>query len=346
MTLLSLQSPVCREVFGRMGMNDTETVALIGGGHTTGKSHGACPAGAGPGPAEQPGDPWPGLCGEAGAGRGRGNNTATSGIELPFTSRPTVWDTEYFNNLRNYHWTKVRGPGGHWQWAPSPQPGTDGEIPRAPTAHDKTKTEPVGLLTTDVALMFDPKYRKLVKRFAEDREYFDHQFAHAWYKLTTRDMGPRSRCSNDDAPPSQPWQHPLPERSRPLPDFREVKRNILAVLRQEERALGLFARLAWQCASTFRSTNYRGGCNGARILFPPGRDWEVNTNLGPALNLLQPIMRRFQPALSWSDLIILAGTSALELGAGPGTSIPFCSVGRVDVTAADLGWKHLKPRIR
>ena len=328
-----------------MGMNDTETVALIGGGHTTGKCHGACPAGAGPSPAEAPENPWPGLCGGPGPGRGRGNNTATSGFELPFTSRPTVWDNEYFYNLINYNWLKVRGPGGHWQWAPSPPGGTGGEVPRAVKAHDDTKLETVGLLTTDVALLFDQNYREIVKRFAEDREYFDHQFAHAWYKLTTRDMGPRSRCSNDDAPPSQPWQHPLPERSRPLPDFREVKRNILAVLREEEGALGLMARLAWQCASTFRSTNYRGGCNGARILFPPGSDWEVNTNLGPALDLLQPIMRRFQPALSWSDLIILAGTSALELAGNLG-NIPFCSVGRTDVRAADQAWKHLKPRIR
>ena len=336
----------CRQVFGRMGMNDTETVALIGGGHTTGKSHGACPAGPGPSPAEAPLNPWPGLCG-AGPGRGKGNNTATSGLEFPWTSRPTVWDNEFFRNLRGLRWTKVRGPGGHWQWTPSPPGGAGGQIPRAVSAHDNTTTEPIGLLTTDLALMYDQRYRRIVKRFAEDSEYFDAQFAQAWYKLTTRDMGPRSRCSNAAAPPEQPWQHPLPARSSPGPDWTGVVRDLLAVARQEERALGLWARLAWQCASTFRATNYRGGCNGARILFPPATDWEVNTNLGPALDLLTPIMAKFQPALSWSDLIILAGTSALEVGAGPAnTTIPFCSVGRVDIRAADQGWKHLKPRIR
>ena len=327
-----------------MGMNDTETVALIGGGHSTGKCHGACPAGAGPSPAEAPENPWPGLCGDPGPGRGKGNNTATSGLELPFTSRPTVWDNEYFSNLLNYKWVKFKGPGGHWQWGPSPGGGGKGEVPRAVTAHDKTKQEPVGLLTTDLALLSDRKYKKIVERFAKDREYFDEQFAHAWYKLTTRDMGPRSRCVNDDAPPEQPWQHPLPARSGELPDWREVKRDLVAAAREEERAVGLWARLAWQCASTFQATNYQGGCNGARVLLPPGRDWEVNHNLGPALKLLQPIMKKFQPALSWADLIILAGTTALELGGN--ITIPFCSVGRVDVRTSDQAWKHLKPRIR
>ena len=169
----------------------------------------------------------------------------------------------YFKNLINYRWSKFRGPGGHFQWAPSHVQGK--KTPEAATAHDPNKTESIGLLTTDVALIHDEKYRNIVKRFASDQTDFDHQFAHAWYKLTTRDMGPRRRCVNKDAPPEQHWQYPLPQRTRPVPDFQAVKRSVVNILQEDESHLGLLARLAWQCASTFRQTNYQGGCNGARI---------------------------------------------------------------------------------
>ena len=173
----------------------------------------------------------------------------------------------YFQNLIQYQWSKFRGPGGHFQWAPTYIKGQ--ETPEAVTAHDLTMTESIGLLTSDLALVHDQKYKKIVEQFASDREYFDQQFAHAWYKLTTRDMGPRSRCLNSDAPPAQHWQYPLPERTSPMPDMREVRRVVVRILEEDERRLGLFARLAWQCASTFRGTSYLGGCNGARIRSSP-----------------------------------------------------------------------------
>ena len=137
----------------------------------------------------------------------------------------------------------------------------------AVTAHDKNQKEPIGMLTTDVALLHDIKYKEIVERFASDEEYFNSQFAHAWYKLTTRDMGPRSRCINEDAPPEQEWQYPLPQRRRPGPDFQKVKEEVLLLLSKDERNPGLLARLAWQCASTYRQTSHLGGCNGARIRY-------------------------------------------------------------------------------
>ena len=246
-----------RDVFGRMDMNDTETVALIGGGHSFGKAHGACPDGPGPSPVEDPLNPWPGKC-----GTGKGEDTFTSGFELPFTTKPTSWDKEYFENLINYKWFVHLGPGGHNQWSPEVE---DGEEPPSAVSAGGFGRQNVGLLTSDVALMYDDNYRDLVTRFAGDLDDFDQKFAHAWYKLTTRDMGPRSRCVNEDAPPAQPWQNPLPERTEPLPDFALVRLSVRTILRSVGEATGLFTRLAWQCASSFRATDYLGGCNGARI---------------------------------------------------------------------------------
>ena len=180
-----------RDVFGRMNFDDEETVAIIGGGHTFGKAHGACPAGAGDSPIEDPFNPYPGNCGEGVA------NTFTSGFELPFTSKPTEWDNEYFKNLINYEWESFQGPGGHLQWRPV---GEDNEVPMAEKA-DGTGQERIGLLTSDVALKNDPKFYEYVKLFAENMTYFDEEFAHAWYQLVTRDMGPRAQCVNDNAPP-------------------------------------------------------------------------------------------------------------------------------------------------
>ena len=176
-----------RDVFGRMDMNDTETVALIGGGHTIGKTHGACPDGAGPSPAEDPINPWPGMCGE-----GKGEDAFTSGFELPFTSRPTAWDTEYFDNLLAFEWEIFVGPGGHKQWRVTP--ASDSPVAISP---DGTHNQTIGLLTSDVALKTDDAYRQIVQSFSGDLASFDSMFAAAWYKLTTRDMGPRSRCVND-----------------------------------------------------------------------------------------------------------------------------------------------------
>ena len=246
-----------RDVFGRMDMNDTETVALIGGGHAVGKAHGACPDGPGPAPVEDPLNPWPGMCGD-----GKGEDTFTSGFELPFTSRPTSWDNEFFRNLLDYDWDLILGPGGHYQW--EPQVSSEEQPPVAISA-DGSHNQTIGLLTSDIALLHDEEYSRIVAHFAEDWQDFRTQFAHAWYKLTSRDLGPRTRCSNADAPPAQPWQNPLPPRDFPTPDFEAVKERIRLVLEENSEAFGLLARLAWQCSSTFRATDYLGGCNGARI---------------------------------------------------------------------------------
>merc|ERR1719367_1862403 len=155
-------------------------------------------------------------------------------------------------------------------------------------------------------------------------------------------MGPRSRCANEDAPPAQPWQNPLPQRIEPLPDFALVRQIVRTILRSVGEATGLFTRLAWQCASSFRATDYLGGCNGARIRFSPQKDWPVNVNLDKALSLLEPIKEEFGPALAWADLIILAANTALELAGH--ISIPFCGVGRVDAEDGS-GWQFLYPRV-
>ena len=222
-----------------------------------GKAHGSCPDGPGPAPVEDPLDPWPGMC-----GTGKGEDTFTSGFELPFTSRPTRWDNEYFRNLLDYDWGLILGPGGHFQW--EPLVGSD-QQPLTAISADGSHNQTVGLLTSDVALLHDEDYRQLVSHFAEDWQDFQTQFAHAWYKLTSRDLGPRTRCSNQDAPPAQPWQNPLPPRDLPTPDFQAVKERIRLTLEENSEAFGLLARLAWQCGSTFRATDYLGGCNGARI---------------------------------------------------------------------------------
>merc|ERR1719348_2767801 len=316
-----------------MDMNDTETVALIGGGHSFGKAHGPCPGGPGPSPVEDPINPWPGTC-----GTGKGEDTFTSGFELPFTTNPTTWDLEYFENLINYKWFVHLGPGGHNQWSPEVE---DGEEPPSAVSAGGSGRQYVGLLTSDVALMYDDNYRDLVTRFAGDLADFDLQFAHAWYKLTTRDMGPRSRCANEDAPPAQPWQNPLPERTEPLPDFSLVKQSIEDILRSQAEATGLFTRLAWQCSSTFRSTDYLGGCNGARIRFSPQKDWPVNINVDNAIESLMPVKESHGHNLSWADLIVLAGNTALEKAGGK--HFAFCG-GRTDALDG-LGSEFLAPKI-
>eukprot|EP00092_Neocalanus_flemingeri_P007602 GFUD01008204.1.p1 GENE.GFUD01008204.1~~GFUD01008204.1.p1 ORF type:complete len:657 (+),score=134.32 GFUD01008204.1:264-2234(+) len=323
-----------RDVFGRMNLNDTETVALIGGGHAFGKAHGACPAGPGPSPVEDPTNSWPGLC-----QTGKGKDTYTSGFELPFTTRPTYWDNEYFHNLINLDWHVHKGPGNKNQWEPRMSNGMD--QPTAPSA-DGTHNQTIGLLTSDVALMWkDEAYKSLVRQFADDMEALDHAFEHAWYKLTTRDMGPSTRCSNADAPPPQPFQYPLPDPPAQLADFDKVRQKIDNLLNIDDgEAIGMFTRLAWQCSSTFRSTDYLGGCNGARIRFSPQKDWSVNINIKNALELLEPIKDQTEN-LSWADLIVLAGNAALEKAGGE--PLVFCG-GRTDAPDG-MGSEFLFPKI-
>ena len=207
---------------------------------------------------------------------------------------------------------------------------------------DGTHNQPIGLLTSDVALKTDQDYLSIVEEFSGNLEGFDLEFARAWYKLTTRDMGPRSRCLNADAPEPQDWQYPLPDLSQSPPDFSEVKARLEQLLASDTKTYGWFSRLAWQCASSFRVTDYQGGCNGARLRLDPAAGWEVNVNLARALSSLQPLWEEFSPALSWSDLIVLAGTTALEKASN--TIIPFCSVGRVDDQSGQA-WRFLEPRV-
>lgn len=245
--------PDIRDVFARMGMNDTETVALSGG-HAFGKCHGACPNGAGPSPVEDEYNPWPGNC-----GTGKGEYAFTSGFEGKWTLYPTQWDNEYYQNLLNYEWEEHTGPGGLPQWRPVNKTNASAPVPN------------IIMLTSDVALLKDESYLNLTKLFASNRTELDIQFSNAWYKLTTRDMGPHSRCkqlNGLELPPPQWWQYPLPPTPPSLPDFDSVKKSIKAILRVNQSNIlpmdpwgygPLFVRLAWQCANTFRATDYFGG---------------------------------------------------------------------------------------
>ncbi|GAB5364599.1 hypothetical protein AAMO2058_000983600 [Amorphochlora amoebiformis] len=286
-----------RDAFARMAMNDSETVALIGGGHAFGKTHGACPKGAGPSPKEDPENPWPGLC-----GTGKGKDAFTSGFEGPWTAEPTKWDYSYFLNLIDYEWEVHVGPGGHWQWRVK---GGDGPV--APGAFGGSQD--VMLLTSDVSLKFDPAgiYQRIIREFATNPASFDHAFKHAWYKLTTRDMGPVTRCLGSELPPPQPFQYPLP---KPLPkedlaNFTLVSKDLRDLLQSFPAfAKPKFVRLAWRCASTYRHTDYLGGCDGARIRFSPEKDWPINKYLNLILASIEPLKNKYGKGLSWADLIV------------------------------------------
>lgn len=327
-------APQIRDTFARMGMNDNETVALIGGGHAFGKAHGACPLGAGPSPLEQPLNPWPGNCGS-----GNGLNTSTSGFEGSWTVSPTFWSNDFFHNLLNFQWINHTGPGGHQQWKP-----TD---PNAPN---------IFMLTSDISLIVDPIYLSIVQYYASNLTAFNDAFSHAWYKLTSRDMGPVSRCLGKHVPPAQPFQNPLPPALSPtqLADVNAVKNAIRLAMNSSSAALtadtvnglptyrGYFVDLAFQCAATFRSTDYLGGCNGARVLLPPQNVWPMNAGLSSVKSVLQSVMNQFPSGLSWADLIVLAGNTALEDASGGQISLPFCG-GRTDALAGDQGSIFLTP---
>ncbi|EGZ25969.1 heme peroxidase [Phytophthora sojae] len=327
-------APQVRDTFKRMGMDDRETVALVGGGHAFGKTHGACKTGAGPSPLEDPENPWPGTCGE-GPMKGKGNNTFTSGFEGQWTFTPTKWGNGYFKGLTTREWEKYEGPGGHIQWRPVPD-----------------TTPPVRMLTADIALLHDPSYKAISEEFAANQTALDEAFSHAWYKLTSRDMGPVARCRGKDVPPAQPFQNPLPPTPAKLPVFKAVRKDISALLKKKVNGLtsdstgkgaayngALFVHAAWQCASTFRITDYAGGCNGAKIRFAPEKDWPVNKGVDQIIAALEPIKQKY-PTLSTADLIVLAGQVALE-DAGS-SKIDFLG-GRTDATNGD-GSDILAPR--
>ena len=326
-----------KETFRRMAMNDEETVALIAGGHTFGKTHGAADADEHVGP-EPEGAPLEeqGLGWKNTFASGKGVHTITSGIEGAWTATPTKWDNSFFDNLFNYEWELVKGPGGAWQWTPKDESAQD----TVPDAHDPSKKHAPMMLTTDLSLKADPTYAKISKHFHENPEDFADAFARAWYKLTHRDMGPITRYLGSCVPEEQQlWQDPVPEVDHELIDD-----NDIAVLKEKCLSSGLpisqLVSTAWASAATFRGTDKRGGANGARICLAPQKDWEVNSppKLQKALQALEEIQTDFNNAqsngkmVSLADLIVLGGCAAVEAAAknaGVDVEVPFIP-GRAD----------------
>jgi catalase/peroxidase HPI len=315
-----------RDVFGRMDWSGRELVGLIGGGHTFGKAHGASTASPGEVPEACPFAPWAGP---------KGKDAITSGFEGPWTSHPTSWDNDYFKYLLKFDWEPVQSPAGHWQWRVRDVASS----PHAPSADPgSNETQSIMMLTTDVALLTDPEYRRHIEEFASNLTALDETFSRAWYKLVTRDMGPAARCAGPRVPPPQRWQDALPPPlpRRELADMDRVAQDLRGVVRSHPD--GEFVRLALQCAGTFRATDYQGGCNGARIRFSPAKDWPANQGLDKTLAVLEPVKRKYGSGLSYADLIVLAGNVAAEQRHGA-PHLRFCP-GRVDAPDGKA-WKHL-----
>ena len=327
-----------RETFARMAMNDEETVALIAGGHTFGKTHGAGDAAlVGPEP-EAAGIEEQGLGWKSSFGNGKGGDTISSGLEVTWTTTPTKWSNNFFWNLFGYEWELTKSPAGAHQWTPKHGMGA-GSVP---DAHDPTKRHAPAMLTTDLALRFDPAYEKISRRFHENPDQFADAFARAWFKLTHRDMGPLSRYLGPLVPAEQLlWQDPVPAADHKLIDEQDI-----AALKARILASGLsisqLVTTAWASAATFRGSDKRGGANGARIRLAPQKDWEVNqpAELAQALSKLEAIRKDFNSAqsggkkVSLADLIVLGGCAAVEAAAkkaGQDVTVPF-SPGRTDAS--------------
>lgn len=330
-----------RDTFGRMAMNDEETVALIAGGHTFGKAHGAAKpegcVGAEPaaGDIEEQGFGWKNKCGSGNAG-----DTISSGLEGAWSASPIAWTSQFFDNLFGFEWVKTKSPAGATQWIPA-----DGAASQlVPDAHDASKRHAPIMLTSDLALKFDPKYREISKRFQQDPKEFELAFAKAWFKLTHRDMGPRTRYLGSMAPEDiLIWQDPTP-----AVDHDSIDAGDIAELKSEILDAGLstadLVSTAWASAATFRGTDMRGGANGARINLAPQKDWAVNNpkQLAKVLKRLQRVQRDFNRSASGSkkvslaDLIVLAGSAAVEQAAAKGgheVRVPF-TPGRTDASQA------------
>jgi len=327
-----------RETFARMAMNDEETVALIAGGHTFGKTHGAGDASlVGPVP-EAAGIEEQGLGWTSRFGTGKGSDTISSGLEVTWTSTPTKWSSNYFWNLFGYDWELTKSPAGAHQWQPTGGAGA-GSVP---DAHDRSRRHAPAMLTTDLALRFDPAYEKISRRFHENPDQFADAFARAWYKLTHRDMGPVSRYLGPLVPKEQLlWQDPIPAVDHALIDAQDI-----AALKARILASGLsvaqLVTTAWGSAATFRGGDKRGGANGARIRLAPQQHWEVNqpAELDQVLQKLEGIRKAFNSAqtggkkVSLADLIVLGGCAAVEQAAraaGHDARVPF-SPGRMDAS--------------
>ncbi|MDI1284098.1 MAG: catalase/peroxidase HPI [Reyranella sp.] len=327
-----------RETFARMAMNDEETVALIAGGHTFGKTHGAGDASlVGPAP-EAAGIEEQGLGWTSKFGTGKGGDAIGSGLEVTWTTTPTKWSNNFFWNLFGYDWELTKSPAGAHQWKPKHGAGADS----VPDAHDKSKRHAPSMLTTDLALRFDPAYEKISRRFHENPDQFTEAFARAWYKLTHRDMGPRARYLGPEVPAEVLlWQDPVPALDHALVDAQDIgalKARILA----SGLSLSDLVSTAWASAVTFRGSDKRGGANGARLRLAPQKDWEVNqpAQLATVLETLEGIRKAFNAAqtggkkVSLADLIVLGGAAAVEQAAknaGHDVAVPF-SPGRADAS--------------
>ncbi|KAA9152282.1 catalase/peroxidase HPI [Microbacterium lushaniae] len=340
-----------RETFGRMGMNDEETVALIAGGHTFGKTHGAAPdSHVGPNPEAADIDEQ-GLGWKNEYGTGKGDDTITSGLEVTWTYHPTRWDNEFFHILYAYDWELFQSPAGAHQWRPKNGMGAD----MVPMAHSEGKREP-RMLTSDLALRMDPEYDKISRRFKDDPVAFGDAFARAWFKLTHRDMGPKARYLGPEVPQEELiWQDPLPAAVHPLIDQADA-----AALKQQILDSGLSVQelvtTTWAAASTFRGSDKRGGVNGARIRLAPQKDWEVNNpaQLQKVLGVLEGIKAEFDAqqagakTVSLADLIVLAGNAGVEqaaLAGGVEIEVPF-TPGRTDATQEqtdEASFAYLEP---
>ncbi|MBX3159080.1 MAG: catalase/peroxidase HPI [Deltaproteobacteria bacterium] len=326
-----------RQTFGRMAMNDEETVALIVGGHTFGKTHGAASAKRYVGP-EPEGAPLEaqGLGWKNSYRSGKGDDAITSGLEGAWTTNPVKWDHNFLQNLYGHEWERTNSPAGAHQWTPK----ADGaSVPTVPNAHDPSQRQPVMMLTTDVALKVDPSYAAITKRFLDNPEDLEDAFARAWYKLLHRDMGPISRYLGRWVAPPQIWQDPVPDVAHPLIDDKDV-----AALKGKLLAAGLsVARLvhtAWSAAASYRRTDKRGGANGARLRLAPQKDWDVNdpSQLAKALPALERVRSEFNRAqkggkqVSLADVLVLGGCAAVEQAAkraGFDVTVPFAP-GRTD----------------
>lgn len=328
-----------RETFGRMAMNDEETVALIAGGHTFGKAHGAhkadcleeAPAAAG---VEEQGLGWKNKC-----GKGNAEDTVTSGLEGAWTATPTQWSMQYLTNLFAFEWEQTRSPAGAIQWVP-----VDGQASSlVPDAHDDSKRHAPIMFTTDLSLKEDPAYREISKRFMENPEEFELAFAKAWFKLTHRDMGPRARYIGDNVPEEAlMWQDPIPEVDHELVDADDIK-ALKAEILATDLTVPELVRTAWASASSYRGTDMRGGANGARLRLAPQKDWEVNNpaEVSKVLAVLEGVQQEFNNGqrgdkrVSLADVIVLGGAAAIEKAAkdaGHSVTVPF-EPGRMDALA-------------
>jgi catalase-peroxidase len=316
-----------RDTFARMAMDDYETVALVAGGHTFGKGHGAGPedkVGVEPEGAkiEAQGFGWHNTHGE-----GKGNDTTTAGFEGSWTPTPNEWNMEYFEVLLGNDWEQTTSNSGHVQWTPT----EESNAPMAPTAHDSTKQQPLMMTTADMALKLDPAYAKISKNFLNNPEEFADAYARAWFKLTHRDMGPISCYLGKEVPNEELiWQDPVPKHTGPLPTEKELSSLKDKVLSSSLTTAQLVTT-AWASAATFRGSDKRGGANGARIRLAPQKDWEVNKGTDVVISALEKIKSESNTNISLADLIVLGGCAAIERASGK--SVPF-RAGRTDATDA------------